>query len=598
MGIIAQGSINIDENAKLAEDAHEVAASNGRDLVIFKNDMSAQAQQIRQQLADAVKANDANRDALANVQADMDSKLNDQINNQAQSNQALKNFVNSLNSQTNQAIQNLNDQTNSQIQAANDSIQAANNNIQNQANQLSSTISSNKSYVETALQSVSDNINSVSSNINSKIDNNDANYQAKFKAANDLLNTKINDLKDQVGHDYTLAIAEAQQQQNTLLEGKLTTSFSNPRDATANNQVHHSGDVWIQLSQTNRNGQVDINNKDQVIQSAVGMYHFVQKDENDPSKGGSWVEQNWDQEMLSVEHLSALTANLGDVQSGSITGTNIVGGTLALDLNGGGFAQDGGYNPLAWDNNGVDFKAQDQWGMGLHAQNGLISIKGHRVNWVSDAGSFDTTLIGPNDIKLRQSRDTTTDNGSIYDRVDIRTNYIEIASHYGTPLPRGNKGCNLGSDGTAIISDILNVPFIQAGFKKGHITINSVVDGNYSINAPNIGNSSDLSLKNVHSSFSNKKALSEILGTDIYSYTYRGDNETRNIGPVIDDVHGVDKAQYNTSEYLVYHGDKNDSIALQNAVALLIGSVHELSDQNEKLLARVLKLEAQNNGNN
>lgn len=490
--IIAQGSIGIDENAKLAEEAKDKAEFNGNALTIFKNDMSAYAQQLRADLNNAIKQNDATRDQIENAQ-----------------------------------------------------------------NNISDEIARAKADGQSLAQSYT----------------------------------------DQVGNTITTNIEKEITSQQSFLQGKMTTSESSPFDADVDPSVkHQNGDVWIQISQTNRDNKIDYDVKGNVIKSAVAMFHYVQGP--DDPKGG-WVEQNWDQEIMSVENLSALSADLGDVSAGNMTGVHIVGGTLGIDINGGfGGGNDGGWNPLSWDNAGQKFNAYNWWGMGMHVQNGLMTLRGRRTSGTEDAGNYDTTMIGPNDIKLRESVNTGTGNGDITDRVDIRTNYIEIASKYGTPKANGTVGCGLYSDGTASISALLKVPKIEAGPPGQHLVINSSVDGRYAITSHVVGNDSNLSIKNVKGEFSNKRALAEILGTDIYNYTYKGDNQIRNIGPVIDDVHDIDKSQYNTSEYLIYHGDQHDSIALQNAVALLIGSVHELSEQNESLLSKITQLEMEKNGNN
>lgn len=490
--IIAQGSIGIDENAKLAEEAKNKAEFNGNALTIFKNDMSAYAQQLRADLNNAIKQNDANRDMLEQTQDQMSDEI----------------------------------------------------------------------------------------------------AQAKADGEN-----YANMIRDQVGNTITQKMADQMLSQQSLVEGKLTTSESSPYDADPNNTVQHeNGDVWIQIAQTDRKGRTDYDNKGHVIRSAIAMFHYL-KDNNAPN--GAWIEQNWDQEIMSVENLSALSADLGDIYAGNINGVHIVGGTLGIDINGGfDGGNDGGWNPLHWTNDGQQFNASNWWGMGMHVQNGLMTMRGRRTWGSQDGGNYDTTMLGPNDIKLRESNNTGTGNGDITDRVDIRSNYIEIASSYGTPKPDGTVGCGLYSDGTASISSLLKVPNIEAGKAGGHVYFNSAVDSRYSITAHVVGNKSDLSLKNVHGEFSNKRALAEILGTDIYNYTYKGDNEIRNIGPIIDDVHGVNNSEYKTSEYLVYRGGENDSIALQNAIALLIGSVHELSNQNEQLLGKITQLEMAKNGNN
>lgn len=49
---------------------------------------------------------------------------------------------------------------------------------------------------------------------------------------------------------------------------------------------------------------------------------------------------------------------------------------------------------------------------------------------------------------------------------------------------------------------------------------------------------------------------------------------------------------------MVTRNDDGNSLAIHNAVGLLIGSVHELSNQNEQLLGKITQLEAKLNGYN
>lgn len=253
--IIAQGSIGIDENAKLAEEAKNKAEFNGNALTIFKNDMSAYAQQLRADLNNAIKQNDATRDQIENAQ----NNISDEI--------------------------------------------------------------------------------------------------ARAKADGQSL---AHSYTDQVGNTITTNIEKEITSQQSFLQGKMTTSESSPFDADVDPSVkHQNGDVWIQIAQTNRDNKIDYDVKGNVIKSAVAMFHYVQG-HDDPQ--GGWVEQNWDQEIMSVENLSALSADLGDVSAGNMTGVHIVGGTLGIDINGGfGGGNDGGWNPLSWDNAGQKFNAYNWW---------------------------------------------------------------------------------------------------------------------------------------------------------------------------------------------------------------------------------------------
>lgn len=424
-------------------------------------------------------------------------------------------------------------------------------------------------------------------------------------------NAKLAQQAQQAGND----LANSTSKLRTLMDGLSTEApYAPTADNDPNYHTHRYGDVWTQYN--------DVNG----IHIAENMYVW----------DNGWQAKKWDMNQLSVKDFSSLNISSSQINSSQIYSANIVGGALALDLNGDGFSgmgYDGGFNPLRWDNNGNQFYGDNAWSMGMHAMNGLMTFRGHRSPGVIDAGNFDTTMIGPNDIKLRESTNTNTGDGDITDRVDIRSNYIQIASGYHELNPGAKnakyKGVELASNGnvtatgTAYLGGLqvdeidpytgyneIRIPhgidtnYIKNPFwKDAHITFDSAIDCNYNVYANTLHGkgvqlSSDLTIKNVVKEFDSKQALSEVLGTDIYKYHYKGDNEQTNIGPVIDNVNDIKDAKYNTSEYMISRFDNGDTLALQNTIGLLIGSVHELSKQNEQLLGKITQLEVKANGNN
>lgn len=404
----------------------------------------------------------------------------------------------------------------------------------------------------------------------------------------------------------------------TLMDG-LNTESKNPPDATndPNYNNHRQGDIWTVYKEVDG------------VHVAQSMYIW------DTGKG--WVKKMWDMNSLSVKDFSALNISSSSLNSSDIYSTDIVGGSLSLDLNGDGFngnnyGKDGGFNPLKWDNDGKKFYSDRPFSMGLHAVNGLVTLRGHRTGDSIDPGNYDTTMIGPNDIKLRESQNYNTGDGDITDRVDIRSNYIQIASGFHALNPGANnpkyKGVELTSDGsvtatgTAYLGGLqvdqilpytgwneIKIPhgidtgFIRNPASDGKVEFDSAIWCDYSVYAEEVNGkgyklTSNLSAKNIIRDFDSKQALSEVLGTDVYKYHYKGNNEKVNIGPVIDDKHAINNAQYNTSEYMISRSDSGDSLELQNTIGLLIGSVHELSNQNEQLLGKIAQLEVKVNGNN
>ena len=372
-------------------------------------------------------------------------------------------------------------------------------------------------------------------------------------------------------------------QAETVMNGLSTESTKTPFDVPDPNP-HQDGDLWTQYTQDSRG-----------VHNAVNMWVW---------QGGKWVPKSWDQQMLSVKELSALTENVGSLRGGSIYGTtisgsSIIGARMVVDIGSEDNAGDGGYNPLYWNDNG--YNPNDNGSSGFHFNNGLMKFKAQRSdrNGTPAPWTWDFTFIGPNDIKIRNSRNPNTLQDGLNHRLDMRSNYIEIVDgSYNAPSTTGTNGCGLYPDGTAVISNTLYTATLDSGSKKNNLNVNSSIWCYGYVYAHGSQLVSDYSKKDNINNFDSKKALSEILGTDIYSYNYKGNNEQTNIGPVIDDINGVDKSKFKTSNYMVSSEGENNYIQLQNAIGLLIGSVHELSNQNEQLLGKIAKLEAKQNGNN
>lgn len=382
-------------------------------------------------------------------------------------------------------------------------------------------------------------------------------------------------------------------QMESLLGGKITQSTLDPR--TFDTGTHQEGDMWIQIDSTSDGKQ---------LPTAKAMFYYT---------NGAWVPKKWDSQSLAVKQLSALTADLGVINNGTINSVAMNGVEINVDFDGYGTGSyDGGHNSLSWSTDGM-FQPDngptfvDDAYLGFHFKHGLMSWKARRTG-SSDGigiGTYDSTYIGPNDIKVRNT--SGTDASVINHRVDIRSNYMEVSSGWGTPTI-GSLGCSFSSNGDGVVGQTLQTARIQATMygREGdnfYVTYNGWINGkgvtvSHSVIANGVTLKSDLSKKNVRKQFSTKSALSEVLGTDIYQYEYKDSHDIVNVGPVIDDVHDIDKSQYSTSEYMVTHDENGNYFALQNAIGLLIGSVHELSNQNEKLLARITQLEMKQNGNN
>lgn len=395
-------------------------------------------------------------------------------------------------------------------------------------------------------------------------------------------------------------------QMESLLGGKITQSTLDPR--TFDTGTHQEGDMWIQIDSTSDGKQ---------LPTAKAMFYYT---------NGAWVPKKWDSQSLAVKQLSALTADLGVINNGTINSVAMNGVEINVDFDGYGTGSyDGGHNSLSWSTDGM-FQPDngptfvDDAYLGFHFKHGLMSWKARRTGSSNNdgIGSYDSTYIGPNDIKVRNTDGTQA--AAINNRVDIRSNYLEVASGWGTPTI-GSFGCTFSSNGDGVVGQTLQTsrlvtniinPTFNGGFWTasgsgglgGDFSSGGSIGANVAVSAPKLfgqlqNSSSDLSKKDHIESFDDKSALSEVMGTDIYKYKYNGDNENLHVGPIIDDINDTKDAHYNMSEYLITRDEKmGNSFKLKNGIGLLFGAVHELTRQNEKLLARITLLEMKQNGNN
>lgn len=361
-----------------------------------------------------------------------------------------------------------------------------------------------------------------------------------------------------------------------FMDGKITQSIKSPFESGADpySGQHSNGDMWIQLSNDR--------------QTAVSMFNYTD---------GGWRQQVWDQSALRVAELWGLKIHGGYIEGGTIEGVTMNSSNINVDISSNG-AYDQGIDPVTWNANG--FNPNDVHSPGFHFQNGLMQFGAQRVSG-TDAGQWDFLFMGPNDVKLRGSNTPDTYHQNIKNRTDIRSDYVVTSSDgYAEPsVGESQDGCIIKSDGYATFTNGIYAPMINAGKSGAQFEIQSGVVTQYYMHAHGFKKNSDVSIKREIKDFSNKNALSEILGTDIYSYKYKNDNSSINIGPVIDNVNDINKPKYKTSEYIIDRGSNNTNyLSLSNTIGLLVGSVKELSKQNEQLLAKVTRLERTNNGNN
>lgn len=219
------------------------------------------------------------------------------------------------------------------------------------------------------------------------------------------------DVKESLQNDYNKKLHDAKTEYTSYMHGRVTNSMKDPSQV-ADINTHVNGDLWVQQSQDG--------------QQAVGMWYW---------QDGAWQPERWDAETLRVKELSALNANLGHVTSGIVESVSIVSATLDVDINGNLNAHDSGHNPATWDASGFD--PNDLGSPGFHFHNGLMQLRARQVAG-SYPGTWDSTFMGPNDFKLRSTTDSDTAGGNVVNRVDVRSDYVEIAKGYYTPHTSGN----------------------------------------------------------------------------------------------------------------------------------------------------------------
>lgn len=305
-------------------------------------------------------------------------------------------------------------------------------------------------------------------------------------------------------------LAEKIKNLKTSLDGTITESPNTPFD---DGKEHNDGDMWLVMS-----GDV-----------ATSMYIY---------SGGSWALKKWDVTSLAVEYLSALSANLGNVQAGNINGVNISGSTI----NGGSIAIDSGIDKFTMNNSGfeasnlIDGDTTDVYG-------GMITL--------NEGNSGVITLSVSSGIDSSSSR--------------IYTNGMTMSA-----------------------GSVFGVASGDLYFETGYGSSGS---GGAGLHAASFNKMSQLSVKRNLSDVPGDYALAQISGTDVKRYEYKDSDNSQqtNIGPVIDDVNQNGDKAYNISSDLI--NKKSDGISVDNEVGLLMAAVKELTKRNSELTMRISKLE-------
>jgi len=269
---------------------------------------------------------------------------------------------------------------------------------------------------------------------------------------------------------------------------------------------------------------------------------------------GQWQVKKWDQEALSVNQLSALTADLGHVTAGTIESATITGATITENSTNG---------TITLDNNG--FSA-------VSGSSHLRFVSGNNRGYTQIYGGLDVDTI---DVGL------SVIEGQTFQAYGGNNTHIGNSNAW-TYLAEGIK-CSPQSyispvHGTDIYfhNEAGNTIDIHAGDVISHgSTLKST-----------------LSSKRNISDISTAAALAKVNATDIKRWQYKDDDNSKiHIGPIIDDVNKLGDKQYNTPNDLITQAGDETGLNESNALSMTMAALQELSKRNDQLSQRVTELE-------
>ncbi|WP_407889742.1 tail fiber domain-containing protein [Levilactobacillus sp. N40-8-2] len=308
-------------------------------------------------------------------------------------------------------------------------------------------------------------------------------------------------------------LAEKIKNLKTSLDGTIIESTNTPFD---DGEEHNDGDMWLVMS-----GDV-----------ATSMYIY---------SGGSWTLKKWDVTSLAVEYLSALSANLGNVQAGNINGVNISGSTI----NGGTISIDSGIDKFTMNNDG--FEASNLIsGYTTDVYGGLITLSKGNTGVIS----LDTSNgINSKGLSISGHTIACDDSGALY-------------------LEKQGGG---GS-----VTDIHAADVYSNGTKL----------------------KSALSAKRDVTDYSPDEALSAVMNTDVKKWRYKdSDNsaDSQHIGPIIDDVNSIGKKSASIANDMI-STDENGNYFLNesNTISILLAALKKSNQRIDELSYRIAQLERKN----
>lgn len=302
----------------------------------------------------------------------------------------------------------------------------------------------------------------------------------------------------------------------TSLDGTITESTNTPFE---DGKEHNDGDMWLVMS-------------DDV---ATSMYIY---------SGGSWTLKKWDVTSLAVKYLSALSANLGNVQAGNINGVTISGSTI----NGGTISINSGIDNFKMDNSGFE---------------------------ASNLIDGDTTNVYGGMISLARGNSGT----------------ITLDSAHGI----NSKGLSI-SGHTIACDDSGQLWFQKNGGGGGDSNVADIRAGDVYSNGTKL--KSALSAKRDVTEYSPDEALSAVMNTDVKKWKYKdSDNsaDSQHIGPIIDDVNAVGKKSASIANDMISTDENGDYFLNEsNTISILLAALKKSNQRIDELSYRIAQLERKN----
>lgn len=347
-------------------------------------------------------------------------------------------------------------------------------------------------------------------------------------------------------------LAEKIKDLKTSLDGTITESTSTP---FADGKEHNDGDMWVVMSGN----------------SATSMYFY---------SGGSWTLKKWDVNSLSVEYLSALSANLGNVSAGNINGVNISGSTI----NGGTItgsaidqdftSSDGNHYQLWADYNGFHYRvtrSSDGMVQDMRMTDGGFTVSG--------SGTVPTVIAGD----------------SVVSNNITGTNVTAIMNLKGNTVSGSSvSGNGLSISGHTIACSDSGALYLERNGGGGTTTDIHAADV-YS-NGSKL--KSALSAKRDVTDYSPDEALSAVMNTDVKKWKYKNSDNSANsqhIGPIIDDVNAIGKKSASIANDMI-STDENGNYYLNesNTISILLAALKKSNQRIDELSYRITQLERKN----